>query len=308
MIGLNKKILTIRHDDNGKYETSDMPYGVGIERSYYDSLIKNITYSELTESATLYFSKSSGFPRVKLENSKFKRCIKTNKADFVVINPKTIVNRIESTYYVETDTTIITGSYYHFFHRKFDVERDLGIKINNVKTLYYYELTEKRKDLVELLQTSNLKFISDDMLNIAINKTDETLTLDAANMILDMLNASDTDSVELGLKTLTGFNINETPLTISTILLLTHRWYMTNARSNVLVTNMLKQLDIINKSVNGRFPYCLRYIGEIETNDYDKGLAKSLIFEMSKTYIEDFLHNEIEFFKKYNIDVKLEIC
>lgn len=306
MIGLSKKVYCIKRDDT-KYYLDSFDVINGVERSYYDALIKNASYAELPESATLYFSKSSAFPRIKLENSKFKRCIKIDKADYVVINPKTINNRAEASYCIETDNELIFGSYYHFYYRKSEVERDLGIKLNNIKTIYYYELTEKRTDLINLLQNPTLKFITDDMLNAAINKTDQLLDLDTANMILDMLCATDTDSVELGLKMLTGFNINETPLTITTMLLLNHRWYMTNARTNVLVVNMLKQLDILNKRNSSGFPYCIRYIGNIETNDYDKSLAKELIFEKTKSYVDKLLENEIEFFKKYNINIKTEV-
>lgn len=306
MIGLTKQVHCIKRDD-AKYYIDSFDVTNGVERTHYDTLIKNISCSELQESATLYFSKSSTFPRIKLENSKFKRCIKIDKADYVVINPKTISNRVCSSYYIETDDKIILGSYYQFYYRRDEVEKDLGIKIDNVKTLYFYELTEKREDLIKLIQNPNLKLITDDMLNVAINKTDQLLDLDTANMILDMLCATDNDSVELGLKMLTGFNISKTPLTISTMLLLNNRWYSTNARTNVLVSNMLKQLDILNKRVGSSFPYCIKYIGNIETNDYDKSLAKSLIFEKTKTYINGLLESEINFFKKYNINITVEI-
>ena len=108
-------------------------------------LIKKIEYSELTKDATLYFSKSSNFPRLKLENTGFKRCIKLDKADFVVINPSSLTDLTEQWYAIETDTTIYLGSYWTIYRRRTDLENFLGFTISSdmMTSIRGYELSEK---------------------------------------------------------------------------------------------------------------------------------------------------------------------
>ena len=48
-------------------------------------IIKATNQTELKDGSVLYFSKTSRFPRFKLNNTTFKRCIKRSKADCVVI-------------------------------------------------------------------------------------------------------------------------------------------------------------------------------------------------------------------------------
>ena len=70
MIGCNKPVYWIRESDTGYYLVNFAENFV--EKNYYDELIKKIEYSKLTKDSTLYFSKSSNFPRLKLENTGFK--------------------------------------------------------------------------------------------------------------------------------------------------------------------------------------------------------------------------------------------
>ena len=309
MTGCNKPVYWIRESDTGYY-LADFS-GNFIEKKYYDELIKKIEYSKLTKDATLYFSKSSNFPRLKLENTGFKRCIKLDKADFVVINPSSLTDLTERWYAIETDTTIYLGDYWTIYRRRTDLENFLGLTISSdmLITLYAYELSEKRKDLLKLLQEPNVKFISDDELNKTINKSDQILDKETMMTIHGMLKSSDLDTIELGLKMLTGFNIDETPLTISTLLLLDQRWWMTNARTNVLVQNMIKQLDISNKRGSYNFPYNISYLHSTaeKATEYDKELTKSLIFDKIVNYINNYLSKDIKFFKLFNTDIKIEI-
>ena len=53
-------------------------------KSAVETKLKTLT-STLTPNTTLYFSASSEFPRFKLTDTGYKRCIKIDKADFVVM-------------------------------------------------------------------------------------------------------------------------------------------------------------------------------------------------------------------------------
>lgn len=64
----------------GACTTNDVIELSGTKRTFNSS-----HFGKLTEGATLYFDKSATFPRYKLEGSGFKRCIKKEKADFIIV-------------------------------------------------------------------------------------------------------------------------------------------------------------------------------------------------------------------------------
>ena len=168
------------------------------------------------------------------------------------------------------DMCIVTT--YDLHYRQKEIETFLGHELPEIKLMTFYDLSEKRADLIELILHPSVKFITDDTLNKAINAGDQVLDLESMHSIHGMLSSKDVESIELGLKMLTSFNIDETPLTISTMLLMNQRWYMTNARDNVLVQNMLKQLNISNKRSSSGFPYNIHYLA----NDFRKHNEKIL--------------------------------
>lgn len=307
MLGIAKPIYQIRSGDSGYY-LHDAPSGF-IEKKFYDKLIKDLKYSELTQDTTLYFSKSSTFPRLKLENTGFKRCIKLDKADFVIINPSSLTNNCTSFHVIETDTVIYLVYYGDLYYKRDKLETFLGFKIKDYGMMNFYEMTEKRKDLFDLIHQPNVKLVHDDALNKMINKSDEILDKDSMINIYSMLKSSDLDTVELGLKMLTGFNVDKTPLTISAMLLSTNRWWFTNAKTNVLVQNMLKQLDIYGKRSGTHFPYNIKclYTYEKTASEYDKELAKSLLFDKIVEHFSRLCTGDIEFFKMFNVNIKIDI-
>ncbi len=60
--------------------------------------------------------------------------------------------------------------------------------------------------------------VTDDVLDNAINKNFESITEDDLTAIEDMLDSDDKGTVAIGLKMLSGYNINEIHLTINLIL------------------------------------------------------------------------------------------
>ena len=91
ILGVNKQIFQLKRNGDGTYGT-ELVNKKWIEKSYYKYLLGTIQYSELKPNSTLYFSKSSSFPRLKLENSCFKRCIKIAKADYEALEDNALMN------------------------------------------------------------------------------------------------------------------------------------------------------------------------------------------------------------------------
>ena len=69
-------------------------------------------FGKLTEGATLYFDKSATFPRYKLEGSGFKRCIKKEKADFIIVGKTDVKGYYRSWFYVYEDSNYMYVAYY----------------------------------------------------------------------------------------------------------------------------------------------------------------------------------------------------
>ena len=310
ILGVNKQIFQLKRNGDGTYGT-ELVNKKWIEKSYYKYLLGTIQYSELKPNSTLYFSKSSSFPRLKLENSCFKRCIKIAKADFVVVDPSSITTNDITVQYFNMGDDMCIVTTYDLHYRQKEIETFLGYELPEIKLMTFYELSEKRADLIELIQHPSVKFITDDTLNKAINAGDQVLDLESMHSIHGMLSSKDVESIELGLKMLTSFNIDETPLTISTMLLMNQRWYMTNARDNVLVQNMLKQLNISNKRSSSGFPYNIHYLAtDLKNNNFsenDKQMAKELIIEKTNDYLQSKISSDVEFFKNYGINVNIKV-
>lgn len=310
ILGVNKQIFQLRRNGDGTYCT-ELVNKKWIEKSYYKYLLGTIQYSELKPNSTLYFSKSSNFPRLKLENSCFKRCIKIAKADYVVVDPSSITTNDITVQYFNMGDDMCIVTVYDLHYRQKEIEAFLGHELPDIKSMTFYDLSEKRSDLVELILHPGTKFITDDTLNKAINAGDQVLDLESMQSIHGMLSSKDVESIELGLKMLTSFNIDETPLTISTMLLMNQRWYMTNARDNVLVQNMLKQLNISNKRSSSGFPYNIHYLAnDFRNNNFsenDKQMAKELIVEKTNDYLQSKISSDVEFFKNYGISVNIKV-
>lgn len=108
LIGNNKPIKAVQFDRS----TSSIYIADFQHDEYYikSSDLRNITTNTKFEiniptNSTLYFTKSSKIPRVQLQNTELKRCIKKEKADYLVINPNfpTTYSRME---FYETDDAI----------------------------------------------------------------------------------------------------------------------------------------------------------------------------------------------------------
>lgn len=310
VLGISKEVVELRRSETG-YSLEPMKVK-WIEKTYYKYLVSQIQYVDLKPHTTLYFSKSSNFPRVKLENSCFKRCIKVDKADYVVINPDSLTTNEITHHYIDLGDKICLASYYDTYYNKDDVEKFLGCEVDSRKTMTFYELTEKRNDLVQLMIDPSVEFISDDTLNKSINEGDETLDESTMMAIYGMLNSTDTESIELGLKMLTGFNLNKTPVTISTLLLLNQRWYHTNAYTNVLVQNMMEQLNMSSmRGASSFFPGNIMplrtYFRNHQVDEYDKALAKKLIIEHAKKHVLIKMAEDEKFLANYDIKINIEV-
>lgn len=320
----------IRYNVNNKYTTRWSKASEFAISNYMDNNVlvpcnnlnelKSVT-SNITNvnnlSATLYFHKSAVFPRYKLQDSQFKRCIKIEKADYIVISDEyknipaiPVFNRSKTCAIIKSGSYVYMVTEFALKHQSLEFLHD-KLKTDLSYFDYYYppksedlggieilyqgevlELTEK-DELLYLYTIGAIKkpFITDFDLDKTISSKLSEITWDDIVSIREMLTSSNHDSNALGLKLLAGFNVYSYPRTICTLLAITDKfWYRLNIP--IIVQSMFNSLKYIPKGL--AFPACLKYIKVSIKNDQDKEWSKKLI----EDHVKEFVDNEVDMIKK----------
>lgn len=203
-------------------------------KSAVEAKLKTLA-STLTPNATLYFSASSEFPRFKLADTGYKRCIKVDKADFIVMG-KLELNQRTNCYLFEDEEYFYLVDYDQiYFQYRSDQNKVNAFKANPEQYIrnhhLYYGATitlvhhgpicygqAGSTDVEHIMNGDYKKTITDKDLDSAINGTFDKLDADTVASICDMLDSPDKVTKGVGLKVLTGYNVQATPLTIRTML------------------------------------------------------------------------------------------
>lgn len=243
-----------------------------------DNVNQNLIKKEdVNLSSTLYFDKSCTFPRYKLEGTNFKRCIKIDKADYIII-PKNFkywnFNTSNYKYKIEEEKRI-----YLFGQDAYDLipdKSEFNIELFE-QTDYVYTDTRDIGYLVHnILNVYNKPFILEEDLDRLISETHlEKLDADTVNSIYEMMSSKDADSVELGCKLLSSFNVFDKSLTTSLLLFLTQdNWFCNKGSKSVAFKSMLQSLHYADHGY--RFIELVFQSHQI-SNAEDRELSKLLI-------------------------------
>lgn len=267
---------------------------------------KDLTTVESFETKTiqpdtkLYFDSGSTFPRFKLTVSGNKRCIKLSKGDVIVVSGNTnykhpdnnfvVLEDDSSVYLVNEDdwnmwfngslTNFTNGvSKYHYF--------------SNVKQIYKGRLSTFDKDSVYLAKYADgeytVPYITDNELDKIICGMCPEPTYEEIISLVDMLNSEDAAVVQLGVKMLTGFNVEKYKLTFKLILYTRSNWF-NFTRNTVGTKQLIDTLGMNTYYIGDDFGYNCTYIeraGETYTAE-DVALAK----KVSTKLIRDWLQNK----------------
>lgn len=282
-------------------------YGImDYQSDNYKNKLKNIVdKANINLKSTLYFDKGSSFPRLKLDGTDFKRCIKIDKADYIVI-PK-------------IDASFITfgGKYKYKIERNNVIylltelnKNEYSCLINLIEPWNYtgYYSTNNKKDaqtIYNILFEYNKQLIYEKELDSIISKDLEKLDRENIESIYDMLKSTDDSSIELGCKLLSSFDVNETNLTTSILLFLTQDHWIQNKGSNsVLFKNMLNSINYPEYGYR-IIDYVFKEHGAV--SEKDRTLAKGLIKPWIIQTIEQVANFSIEKCPfKINIEVEVE--
>lgn len=285
----------------------------------YKDLVKKVNDTIVTstkEGSTLYFDKSSKFPRFKLSQTSYKRCIKIEKADCIIakkfdasqINLYTncdcyVFENEYGTLCVVPESYIkgyANGSVKDFFELLKNLDSYPDLK---EEPIYKGRLCCVCKTpsvyLENLINNKPLPIMEDTTLDNEVNKTFEKITEEDIETIIPMLNSSDYESVSLGLKLLSNTNIIEAPYLTTAILVYTFsNWCGNQAKNTVSVAQMFDTLHFSSRNINTYVPLIARVISYFDSNkdiisknpiseDEEKLIKKYITIPAYKQYIRD---------------------
>ena len=292
----NYKIVicySIYNEVTGKQEYRESPveetklnhYSYVME-STFEKIKQSICVADSTtvpKDAKLCFDGSSKFPRYKLEQTGYKRKLKPETADYIIVN------------------TDVTGSYSH--HR---------VYTNNVDTLYLcydnctighsdvtlldttlVSMSQQMKSFLDLHKT-NYKYLSDDQLNQLCDSCAADLTLTNLEQIMSLVFNPDKENIELGLKVFAATNVSKYPMTARFLLSCTD---LRKINKNITIKNLITQADIKSNLVKERWGHSI-YYWSVE-HFYDK----SNIPTASSKDREFALRVVHRYMKKYNMSI-----
>lgn len=300
--------------------------------------IKNIinkNSKNLLSGNKLLFDKHVKYPRFLIKQSNLKFCKDINNADFFIV-PDNFENFFASDYEIFFNAKVkgsnqsdlfeiqeftfknLTGKNIKDFTEN-DIKKFIEVLDPNLEDVYVIYIgkiiaSENETFLSIINDELNISIITETQLDKFVNSYLPILNENDVKNIIDMLSSDDQNIVGLGIKVLSGYNVNATPYTIFTILVYTisHQWYFNkeiNNRSFNRIINALNLESLIYDAKFGRrhtfFDQINFVIKEYKLSDYDKNLRSIIWFP----YIQDSINNEIKYIsemyeiQKFNLGI-----
>lgn len=246
-----------------------------VDKKYLEKRVTTIP-----EDSTLYFDKSSEFPRMKLQNTKFKRCVKLDKADYIVVSKDIGCSDYtrKGSLFEWRGKYILVEDYAKSELSRYGNPDQVVLKaFPDSKKVYDGTITDYTlKGQYPILYTTGeytKPFIYDDDLNKIVDKSFDGITDEDLITVAGMLKSPDNDTVNLGLQMLAGFNVSSCPGLVTFILQSYPRWTQCY-KSTVLTDNLLNTLkinrypvspkllltEVINKSTPEEYSRLLKFI------------------------------------------------
>lgn len=294
------------------------------------NFVKNKHRTNLQQKDTLYFGLTSKFPRFKLSDSGLKRCIKPDKMDCAVIGnielqEMTYWYVFEDEQYVYVmDNENVKNVYCRDsiklalwmkdpiqYIKKYNLcYGSSNIRLLPQKTFTYCNSRAEQIDLQNILNGTYTSIITDKELDQYINKAMPVLTQDDVKSICELLDSPDNATKGLGLKMLFAYNVNETPLTVRTILGTREYLASLSEWNSVGVKQILRSVDW---SGFGRFPTAMYNIvqpyNKTTYTKADLDLTKEVYLVAANNYMKDAIQrlDDSGILKPYGFNITYEI-
>lgn len=310
---------------------ADNPYLIlEPEKVAYETAVKKI---QQVNEGVCYFDSSSKFPRFKLAESKFKRCIKPEKATVGIIGDvnTNIISRGNVRMYTSTQRSYNTVSSIVVIFD--DVVKKLT-RTNNTSALallasneeafldkYYnqyashkkiyegpvWSITDKFRNMKDFILSPHFKVVmTDTMLDTSVNGTLPDIDVDTFNSISELLRSSDYTTVAVGMKMLSGYNVSKCSNAVKNLLMSTPKIWSTNESTSVGFKQLCAHVGL-SRNANRQPANFGMFKKETITED-DKKLLKETIRAEIETYMRNtvqFIQNGLDCFD-FKLDWKLE--
>lgn len=291
-----------------------------------DSLKSALTSKETSpeKASILYFDSSSTFPRFKLKDTKFQRCIKIDKCDCTVIPDKIEYKQGYGVYYIynfENDYFAVCPDFlkhkdtqlYEFItnHGKIPfidalIQNDI-IK-SDWKLIYTGRVLftdSKYVDTIQNLINIYPSYIKETDLDKFINKDFDSVTEEMLISLNAMFKSKDKSVVELGIKMLQGLNVVECPLSVKCLLLGNWDNIVSNkAYHNTGFEQVRKSLGMTGY-IDNSFPRNVAnlFSTTVSPSEVDLNLASAILKEMIKNEFEVYGNKLVEMFPKLSLSI-----
>ena len=295
-----------------------------ISNNDYCNKIKNATTKELKEGSKLYFSKNSKFPRFKIKDTSFKRVIKIDKSDCVVIHESPINFYIEHRYILEGEECyyVVQGAlpcqyrtssrygdeyaqdWYGFLKR-----RPFIFKENATPKILYEDVTicYPQGDLVYNIMTDQIKaIITDTDLDTIVSKSLNKLNKDDFFSIRDLLKSPDKSSVGLGLRLLTGYDISDVKTAVKVLLQSTYYACSYTPEWNSVAVKQLRDKYILSP-VGTSISSIRTYLMYSPQSDLDKELCGIMLKDCIEGAFKDASRALEETINRSDYDIKISV-
>ena len=185
------------------------------------------------DGAVFLFDKSSKFPRFKLAETSYKRCIKKEKADFIVIKDFAIENQFfskiietEDKYYLFQSHAYFSGNYWNKYRKEY-ANLDNFIKkykdtlfSSEIINSYNYNVfhTSTPDLLIDVLNGKTTNIITDQQLDKLITGGLDAINYNIFHQIKALIESSDKDSIGLGIRLLSNYNMEPMQASVNMLL------------------------------------------------------------------------------------------
>lgn len=238
--------------------------------------------SQVSANAKLYFDQTSKFPRYKLDQTAYKRKLKPETADYIIINTN-----------INVDSKLL-----HVYTNNIDT---LYLCINHVKPANenailldstVIHLTSQMKSYLDL-HKSNYKYLSDDQLNKLCDDYAADLTSENLDQIINLVFNNDSQNIELGLKVFASINVSKYPMTAKFLMSCVD---LKHINKNITIKNLISQSGMKRNLVKDMW---YDYISPWSVNDFyktsniptataeDKKYAMKIFYKFIKCHVRE---------------------
>ena len=260
----------------------------------------------LKPESVLYFDAGSGFPRFKLSMTDSKRCIKIPKADYIIVSGNNDFKSPSYNYVVIEDNSsiyfVLEDDWNTWFNNSIVLFKNTCSAYHNFngdpKVIYNGRVNSYTKESVWLAKYTegeySIPYLTDKQLDKIICEMCPEPTYEEFESILDMLNSEDASVVQLGVKMLTGYNVDKYKLSMRLILYTRVNWYVFT-KNTVGTKQLIDTLDLYTYYICNDFPRGAYHAQkEYETyNAEDVAIAKKLGYKMIKEWLQNVYKRQI---------------